>query len=372
MIASRSEKKSVKLEIIKQQVKENAYKNAKYHHLVLLILMFIQLSCKNVKATESHIVASFPFHSNSRSTIGRSTNKHERFQSTKDSLKSSSSDNIPTTNEAMLDSLNGHQSDVGNVVEPSIDDNVQLSNQFGDSHGQRRRLYLTNFGRGDVDENNEDNSQDLSDFSQRHHRHQRRHLGITNPQQNQIQTIEELNPISLGIEGGERDNVFSLSQLASPQTNNQNSDTIDQANNLNQSPIIPFNLSPVPQLLGFQSPTYETTASIKQDDQPNIAPLISANLVSQDTGALGVSNEAGNAEQELGSSQQVVTDKDWPKIFKFTDGRANLSEFEREKKVRLSKSHLIDKNNQIDSQVIFDGRPIRRKSFLILHGGILS
>ncbi|XP_053209917.1 uncharacterized protein LOC128393730 [Panonychus citri] len=50
----------------------------------------------------------------------------------------------------------------------------------------------------------------------------------------------------------------------------------------------------------------------------------------------------------------------WPKIFKFTDGRVNLSEFERNKK-----SGKIKFNNKEDAY--FDD--IRRDSFLILHGG---
>lgn len=49
----------------------------------------------------------------------------------------------------------------------------------------------------------------------------------------------------------------------------------------------------------------------------------------------------------------------WPKIFKFTDGRVNLSDFERSKK--LGKIKFTKKNDYFDD--------IRRDSFLILHGG---
>jgi hypothetical protein len=49
----------------------------------------------------------------------------------------------------------------------------------------------------------------------------------------------------------------------------------------------------------------------------------------------------------------------WPKIFKFTDGRANLFEFEKQKK--LSKIKFNSKETYFDN--------ISRDSFLILHGG---
>lgn len=49
----------------------------------------------------------------------------------------------------------------------------------------------------------------------------------------------------------------------------------------------------------------------------------------------------------------------WPKIFKFTDGRANLSEFEKQKKHGKIKFSSKD--------AFFDN--ISRDSFLILHGG---
>ncbi len=49
----------------------------------------------------------------------------------------------------------------------------------------------------------------------------------------------------------------------------------------------------------------------------------------------------------------------WPKIFKFTDGRASLYEFEKQKK--LSKIKFNSKETYFDN--------ISRDSFLILHGG---
>lgn len=52
----------------------------------------------------------------------------------------------------------------------------------------------------------------------------------------------------------------------------------------------------------------------------------------------------------------------WPKIFKFTDGRVNLSDFEKQKKHEKIKFSSSD--NYLDN--------ISRVSFLILHGGTFS
>lgn len=53
----------------------------------------------------------------------------------------------------------------------------------------------------------------------------------------------------------------------------------------------------------------------------------------------------------------------WPKIFRFTDGRTNLHDFEREKK----RSRI--KFNQKKMNALYN---IKRESFLILHGGTFS
>lgn len=52
----------------------------------------------------------------------------------------------------------------------------------------------------------------------------------------------------------------------------------------------------------------------------------------------------------------------WPKIFKFTDGRINLNDFEKDKK--LGKVKFAKKDPLFDN--------VRRDSFLILHGGTYS
>lgn len=67
-------------------------------------------------------------------------------------------------------------------------------------------------------------------------------------------------------------------------------------------------------------------------------------------------------EAPIGATQPQ---KQWPKIFRFTDGRASLSDFEREKKLYSRNNH-----HQLDAPIIFEGRQLKRKSFLILHGGI--
>lgn len=65
---------------------------------------------------------------------------------------------------------------------------------------------------------------------------------------------------------------------------------------------------------------------------------------------------AGGEEPESSAAK-------WPKIFKFTDGRINLYDFEKDKKIgRIKFSKGEDP--------LFDG--VRRDSFLILHGGTYS
>lgn len=65
---------------------------------------------------------------------------------------------------------------------------------------------------------------------------------------------------------------------------------------------------------------------------------------------------AGGEETDSSSAK-------WPKIFKFTDGRINLYDFEKDKKIgRIKFSKGEDP--------LFDG--VRRDSFLILHGGTYS
>ncbi|KAI2806410.1 hypothetical protein BLOT_008366 [Blomia tropicalis] len=72
---------------------------------------------------------------------------------------------------------------------------------------------------------------------------------------------------------------------------------------------------------------------------------------------------------ELGFSNEVTTNEfdsgtSWPKIFRFTDGRINLHDFEREKK--RSRVKFSQKNGK--SQALHN---IKRDSFLILHGGTI-
>lgn len=176
-------------------------------------------------------------------------------------------------------------------------------------------------------------------------------LLLNQNQQQQIPASQELNPISIGLDAG-NGNPFSLAPFGPSHVNSKpvltNSDNIDQNNQL--GPMLPFGLTPLPQLLGFQAPPFDGPARGDQSAHTN--------------------HHHTSTEPNSNSVQSVSSGKSWPKIFRFTDGRANLSEFEREKKIRLNKNHL---DNQIESSpIIFDGRPLRRKSFLILHGGVFS
>lgn len=123
------------------------------------------------------------------------------------------------------------------------------------------------------------------------------------------------------------------------------------------TPNLPFAFGQLPHLLGLQGPS------------PGLGPV----------GPVGaVEGEEGVSEDENGTPPEIEPrigpggQKIWPKIFRFTDGRANLAEFERQKKVRLSQMSN-NGENQIDAApIIFDGRPLKRRSFLILHGGIFA
>lgn len=240
-----------------------------------------------------------------------------------------------------------------------------------------------------------------------------RHLSLSSSaSRNHVQQVpasQELKPISIGLDDISRnDNLFGIAPFVSnagqldqfgrldgslsdppqgPKSLLASSDNIDQTNNL--APMLPFGLGPLPQLLGFQSSPFAqdvASGNLKARGDHQTIPLnqlVHNNQQIQQSSQQSL-NQSPNAasqalgDQEMGSARQAsatssssaLGEKEWPKIFRFTDGRANLSEFEREKKIRLSKNNHVD--NQIDSQVIFDGRPLRRKSFLILHGGILN
>lgn len=176
----------------------------------------------------------------------------------------------------------------------------------------------------------------------------------------QLQSSQELSPISIGLdpvsgagspfnlppfpvpnhEGGPHSPVpHSKPALANP-------DNLDQG----LGPSLPFGLNPLPHLLGFQSPPFDGPQRGDQSAHSNHHTSMSS------------------TDSESASGQKV-----WPKIFRFTDGRINLSDFEKQKKIRLSSKNQHNTENHIESApIMFDGRQLKRKSFLILHGGVFS
>lgn len=182
---------------------------------------------------------------------------------------------------------------------------------------------------------------------------------LNNP--HQLQSSQELNPISIGLEpvqgaGGPspflppfqvpNHDAQPISPLAKQTM--ANADGIDQG----LGPALPFGLNPLPHLLGFQNQPFDGPQRGDQSAHSNQHAAMPSN---------------GDSEQTA-PGQKV-----WPKIFRFTDGRINLADFEKQKKIRLSNKNQLNSDNHIESApVIFDGRQLKRKSFLILHGGIFS
>lgn len=184
---------------------------------------------------------------------------------------------------------------------------------------------------------------------------------LSGPQQT-MTASQELSPISMGID--------PVSGMASPfqmspfqgVVPNQPPDHSQPVGPVPKPPLanaeqgmgpsLPFPLGQLPQLLGFHNQPFDGPQRGDQSAHSNFhTPMPSA------------------VESEQQGSGLVKT---WPKIFRFTDGRINLSDFEKQKKIRLSaKNHETD--NHIESApIMFDGRQLKRKSFLILHGGIFS
>lgn len=181
----------------------------------------------------------------------------------------------------------------------------------------------------------------------------------------QLQSSQELNPMSLGLDhvgpnaGG---SPFSMPPFAVPNDAGPLAKPMANADNLDQGlgPALPFGLSPLPQLFGIQSPAFDGPQRGDQSAHSNHHASMPA-----DSDGLGVGGGGGS-----GGGQKI-----WPKIFRFTDGRINLSEFEKSKKIKLSNKNQHNTDNHLSNEiapVMFDGRPLKRKSFLILHGGIFG
>lgn len=176
----------------------------------------------------------------------------------------------------------------------------------------------------------------------------------------QMPASQELSPISIGLDPvNGMSSPFQVPPFSVPNHDSgaqpapppmakplAAADHIDQG----MGPALPFPLGPLPQLLGFQNQPFD---GAQQGDQP--------------------AHSNYHAAMSPTESDQSSGQKTWPKIFRFTDGRINLSDFEKQKKIRLSSKNHHNTENHIESApIIFDGRQLKRKSFLILHGGIFS
>jgi len=124
----------------------------------------------------------------------------------------------------------------------------------------------------------------------------------------------------------------------------------------NENPINPFlNFAQPPEIFpNFESP-FDAFS-------PQIPPLfqrrrLTLNNNVQDFNQNSIGYPAYNYYKGGGDDNPSLTN--WPKIFKFTDGRANLFEFEKQKK--HNKIKFMSKETYFDN--------ISRYSFLILHGG---
>ncbi|KAH9401140.1 hypothetical protein TYRP_002731 [Tyrophagus putrescentiae] len=103
--------------------------------------------------------------------------------------------------------------------------------------------------------------------------------------------------------------------------------------------------------------------------KPEIGPpLFSNDLVQPSPPPPPSSAEFGGDGGGGGSSSPAVSSgPPWPKIFRFTDGRINLHDFEREKK--RSRVKFSAKLQMASKAALYN---IKRESFLILHGGTFS
>lgn len=223
-----------------------------------------------------------------------------------------------------------------------------------------------------------DNSQEAAEnnqnpFMERHHSQlqamqdlfERRQLAPHQHQhhQQQVPASQELNPISIGLDahpfgpmspfgGHPVDGPAAPKALAMNQADGGGG-PMDGPHPLQ------FGLNPLPHMLGFPGAAPPPFEGPQRGDQ-------SAHSNSHSSLAQG--SETDSTSVGGGGGGQRV----WPKIFKFTDGRINLSDFEKQKKIRLSAKHNSENHVVETPPIMFDNRPLKRKSFLILHGGIFS
>jgi len=201
-----------------------------------------------------------------------------------------------------------------------------------------------------------------------------------------IQSSQELSPISIGLDpsvpfslgnpfsafgghpGADQDSPLGHAQMVPPQQSpnivNPHKPQISNADNLDST--LPFGLNPLPHLFGFQG-----TGNSNLVSGPTGGSVFDGPQRGDQSAHMNQHTPAPSNDSESPSGQKV-----WPKIFRFTDGRINLSDFEKQKKIRLSNKsnqQASGSDNHIESApIMFDGRQLKRKSFLILHGGIFS
>lgn len=176
--------------------------------------------------------------------------------------------------------------------------------------------------------------------------------------QQQVPASQELSPLSIGL-----DTPFGMAPFAGvahdgPGQGPKMVGGPDGDTSGGMGPLA-FGLNPLPHLLGF--PGAAPFDGPQRGDQSAHSNSHAASMAQgSETDATSVGGAGGGGGQKI-----------WPKIFRFTDGRINLSDFEKQKKIRLSNKHNAE--NHIETPpIMFDNRPLKRKSFLILHGGIFS
>lgn len=222
-------------------------------------------------------------------------------------------------------------------------------NFFINNHNSHLRVMRDMFERRHLDHNNNNNPQHHHSNKNRLHSADRQQVTAGNP----VQSSQELSPIAIGLDPG---SPFAMPPFQMGPNDGATRPQMSNADNLDGGgglgPVLPFGLNPLPHLMGFQSGAFDGPQRGDQSAHSNHHAAAMPQADSEPASGSGG-----------GSSQ-----KSWPKIFRFTDGRINLSDFEKQKKIRLSSKH--GENHIESAPIMFDGRPLKRKSFLILHGGV--
>jgi len=154
---------------------------------------------------------------------------------------------------------------------------------------------------------------------------------------------------------------------------NNNNHHNGNTNNQNQNNFNPL-LSPFVNPFGqqgfgpdffslFDSPFSPLTNPAGQDNNFQRRRLSLNNVPDVHSNSIGSGGSAaGYPSYNYYTGGEDDASHKWPKIFKFTDGRINLNDFEKDKK--LGRVKFSKKDPHFDN--------IRRDSFLILHGGTYS